>query len=211
MSQSAEIPKDRLLRYAIPVGIVVVLGLLGRVLMPVLLTKSPIALIAISPVFPNLVLASPSVDTWLLYAVGVPRHFAPDPFMYFLGRDFGPAAIEWIEHNSPSNARLVRGAEKLFSKVGVFALLVFPELVVSTLAGAAKIPFPVFVVFNVLGTVATITVAKFFGVALEQEIAALTAFFKQNLVVVTVAFVAFFALLNWWSNKKSGAVPGDSA
>jgi membrane protein DedA with SNARE-associated domain len=150
------------------------------------------------------------VDTWALFAVGAPRHFAPDPFVYFLGRDYGPAANDWVEGNNPSAGRMMRGLEKLFAKVGPFALLVYPDLLVSTLAGAAKVPLPVFIVFNLLGTIGTIAVAKFFGLWLTEEIATLMGFLQRNLLAVTVVSILLVIGINWWSRRGNEA-PSDSA
>jgi membrane protein DedA with SNARE-associated domain len=188
----------------------VVAGLVGTALWSYLLTHSPLTLIALSPVFRHLVLASPSVDTWALFAVGAPRHFAPDPFVYFLGRDYGPAAIDWVEGNNPSAGRMMRGLERLFAKVGPFALLIYPDLLVSTLAGAAKVPLPVFIVFNLLGTIGTIAVAKFFGLWLTEEIATLMAFLQRNLLAVTVVSILLVIGINWWSRRGNEA-PSDGA
>ena len=210
MSEHAQIPRDRLLRYSVPVGIFVVAGLVGTAGWSYFLTRSPLTLVALSPVFRHLVMVSPNVDTWALFAVGVPRHFAPDPFVYFLGRDYGPAAIEWVESNNPSAARMMRALEKLFAKVGPFALLFYPDLLVSTLAGAAKVPLPVFVVFNLLGTIGTVAVAKFFGIWLTEEIAVLMAFLQRNLLAVTVASVILVLFINWWTRRGNEA-PSDSA
>jgi membrane protein DedA with SNARE-associated domain len=105
---------------------------------------------------------------------------------------------------------MMRGLEKLFAKVGPFALLIYPDLLVSTLAGAAKVPLHVFVVFNLLGTLGTIAVAKFFGIWLTDEIATLMAFLQRNLLAVTVVSILLVIGINWWS-RRGNEVPSDGA
>jgi membrane protein DedA with SNARE-associated domain len=197
-----------ILHYAVPLGVITVGGMIGVAFWSVLLAKAPLALIALSPLFRHLVLVSPSVDALSLFAVGVPRHFLPDPIVYFMGRDYGPVAIQWMEVNSPGAGKLVRGVERLFAKVGPVALLVSPDLIVSTLAGAAKVRLSVFLTFNVLGTIGTVGVARWFGKALQGPIETLTRFVKEHLVEVTIASLVLFAVIQWLTTRRRGASPG---
>jgi membrane protein DedA with SNARE-associated domain len=193
----------RLIYCAVPLAIFTVSSTVGAMFMPYLLAKKPLLLVLLSPLFRHLVLAAPSLSAASLFAVAVPRHFAVDPFVYLLGRDYGPVAIEWVEANSPGVGKLVRSLERLFGKVGAVALLVSPDVVVSTLAGAARVPFPLFVVMNLVGTVATVTVARWFGNALESQIHTLVAFFQAHLFVVTAASVLLIVIFNAWPRRKT--------
>jgi membrane protein DedA with SNARE-associated domain len=204
LSGSNDAQKARTLVYAIPLGIMTVSSLIGSAFMPWFLARHPLWLIALSPLIRHMVLVSPSVDPVSLFAVAVPRHFLPDPFVYFLGREYGPLAVEWAETNSPSLGRLVRALERLFGKVGVVALLVSPDIIVSTLAGAARVPLPLFVVFNIAGTFVTVAVARWFGDVFDREIHAIVAFFQAHLVLVTAVSVLLVVALNWYS-RKSGS------
>lgn len=195
--------RTRTLIYAIPLGIMTVGSLIGSAFMPWFLARHPLWLVALSPLFRHLVLVAPTVDPASLFLVAVPRHFLPDPFVYFLGREYGPLAVEWAETNSPFLGKLVRALERLFGKVGVVALLVSPDIIVSTLAGAARVPLPLFVIFNVVGTFVTVTVARWFGDVFERQIHALVAFFQAHLALVTGLSVLFVMALNWYSRKSS--------
>ncbi|HVU04640.1 MAG TPA: hypothetical protein VHE30_22955 [Polyangiaceae bacterium] len=194
--------RARLALYLTPLALATIAGTIGVMFMPWFLTNRPLTLIALSPLFRHFVLVSPSVAAAPLFAIGVPRHFAVDPFVYLLGRDYGPAAVMWVETNSPGLGRLVRALERLFAKVGPLALLVSPDIVVSTLAGAARVSFPVFVVMNLLGTVANIVVARLFGTVLEAEITAFTTWIRAHVVVATAISVALFLAFNAWSKRK---------
>ena len=186
------------------IGALTIASLIGTAFMPYLLAKRPLVLVALSPLFRHLVLAAPRVDPVAFFAVAVPRHFLPDPFVYLLGREYGHVAIEWIEGNSPLTGRIVRALERLFARVGPIALLVSPDVIVSTLAGAARVSFPVFVVFNVLGTFVTVFVAKWFGDFFENSIASMIAYFEAHLWVVTVASIVLVAVFNWYSSRQKG-------
>lgn len=203
--------RARLIYCAVPLAIFTVSSTVGAMFMPYLLAKRPLLLVALSPLFRHLVLAAPSVPAASLFAVAVPRHFVVDPFVYLLGRDYGPVAIEWVEANSPGVGKLVRSLERLFGRVGAVALLVSPDVVVSTLAGAARVPFPLFVVMNLTGTLATVTVARWFGNALETQIHALIAFFQAHLFAVTAASALLVVIFNAWPRRKTAVdeAPGE--
>jgi membrane protein DedA with SNARE-associated domain len=201
LSGPEEARPARTLVYAIPLGIMTLSSLIGSAFMPWFLARHPLRLVALSPLSRHLVLVAPTVDPASLFAVAVPRHFLPHPFVYFLGRQYGPLAVEWAETNSPFLGKLVRALERLFAKVGVLALLVSPDIIVSTLAGAARVPFPLFAAFNVAGTFVTVAVARWFGDVFDRQIHALVAFFQGHLGIVTAVSVLFVVVLNWYSRR----------
>jgi membrane protein DedA with SNARE-associated domain len=185
-------------------GVLTVASLIGTAFMPYLLARRPLVLVALSPLFRHLVIAAPRVEPVPFFLVAVPRHFLPDPFVYLLGREYGHLAIEWVEGNSPFTGKIVRALERLFARVGPIALLISPDVVVSTLAGAARVPFPLFVVFNVLGTFITVFVARWFGDFFESSIAAMVRYFEAHLWLVTLVSVALVLLFNWYSSRQKG-------
>jgi len=190
--------RRRTIIYAAPVALVAIAGFIGTAFMPYLLAKAPLVLIALSPIFRHLVLVSRTVDAVALFAVAVPRHFAPDIFVYLLGREFGTAALEWVEANSPASGKFVRLLERLFAKGGVFVLLVSPDLIVSTLAGVARLPIALFVVANIAGTIGMVVVARYFGDVFDGPIRTIMAFFQAHLALVTAASVLLVVTLNWY-------------
>lgn len=206
----ADARRARTLLYAAPLALATVGGLIGTAFMPYFLAKAPLVLVALSPLFRHLVLASRSVGALPLFAVAVPRHFAPDIFVYFLGREYGSAAVEWVEVNSPMSGKLVRWLERLFAKAGVLVLLVSPDIIVSTIAGVAGLPLPIFVVANIAGTFATVAVARYFGDVLDAPIRAMLAFFQAHLFAVTAASVLLVLFLNWYNRDAKARGPGSS-
>jgi membrane protein DedA with SNARE-associated domain len=185
-------------------GVLTIASLVGTAFMPYLLARRPLVLVALSPLFRHLVIAAPRVQPAPFFLVAVPRHFLPDPFVYVLGREYGHLAIEWVEGNSPFTGKIVRALERLFARVGPIALLISPDVIVSTLAGAARVPFPLFVVFNVLGTFITVFVARWFGDVFENSIAAMVRYFEAHLWQVTVVSVLLVLLFNWYSSRQKG-------
>lgn len=196
MVNEGERLRPRTVLYAVPLALATIGGLIGTAFMPYFLARAPLVLVALSPLFRHLVLVSRSVGALPLFAVAVPRHFAPDIFVYLLGREYGNAAIEWVEINSPMSGKLVRSLERLFAKAGFLVLLVSPDIIVSTLAGAARLPLPVFVAANVAGTIATVAVARYFGDVFDAPIRVLLAFFQGHLFAVTAISVLIVLALN---------------
>jgi membrane protein DedA with SNARE-associated domain len=192
----------------VPLAVLTVAGFLGTAFMPYLLARRPLVLVVLSPLFRHLVVVAPRVDPVAFFAVAVPRHFLPDPFVYMLGREYGHLAAAWADENSPVTGKIVRAFERLFAKVGPFALLVSPDIIVSTLAGAARVPVPVFVVFNIVGTFGTVFVARWFGGVFDKPIAAMVAFFEAHLVLVTCVSVVLVVFFNWYSRREVPETPG---
>jgi membrane protein DedA with SNARE-associated domain len=193
------------------IGILTIASLVGTAFMPYLLARHPLVLVALSPLFRHLVVAAPRVDPVPFFLVAVPRHFLPDPFVYLLGREFGHLAIEWVEGNSPFTGKVVRALERLFARVGPIALLVSPDVVVSTLAGAARVRFPLFVVFNVLGTFITVFVARWFGDVFEKSIAGMVRYFEAHLWLVTVVSVLLVLAFNWYTSRQKAPEHAEDA
>lgn len=191
----------RTLLYAAPVALISASSFVGAAFMPFFLSRAPLALVALSPLFRHLVLVSRTVDPALLFAIAVPRHFAPDIFVYFLGREYGIAALEWVEANSPASGKFARLVERLFARFGVLLLLVSPDLIVSTLAGIARLPLAVFVLGNLAGTIAMVAVAKYFGDVFDAPIRTVLAFFQAHLFAVTAVSVLLVLVLNWYSRS----------
>jgi membrane protein DedA with SNARE-associated domain len=213
LSEPPDARRRLLLWCVVPLSIMSIGSLIGTAFMPYLLARRPLVLVALSPLFRHLVLAAPRVDAAAFFAVAVPRHFLPDPFVYLLGREYGHLAFEWAGGNATRSGKLVRTMERAFAKVGPFALLVSPDVIVSTLAGAAKVPIPLFVVFNIAGTFGTVFVARWFGDAFGEGIAKVVRFFEANLVTVTLVSFLLVIAFNWYSRRRTpaDAEKGDGA
>ena len=190
--------------YAVPIGATTITSYLAVFFFVPLVTNHPLLLVACSPVLRNLILVASRVDVVWLFAVVVPRHYLPDPFFYLLGRQCGHLAIEWVERNSPVSGRAARLLERLFAKIGPVALLILPDPVMSTLAGAAKVPFATFTVFNLLGTIGYVILARRVGDALAKPIAAFITFLGAHWIAATAVIVVATVL---WSSRGRREVP----
>lgn len=173
-----------------PLAVIIACGSLGVALAPQLLLKQPLLLIALSPLIRHLFLASPSIDFSSFFLVAVVRLFAPDPFVYLLGRRYGESAVRWLEQRSALTGRMARGLEALFLRAWVLAVFVSPGFTVCTLAGAARIPFWRFALVNLMGTVAMVSVVRFAAHAAKSWITAFVQIIEDHLATFTVVSVA---------------------
>ena len=169
-----------------PVIVLVAIGIVGTAFAPPLLARAPLLLVAMSPLFRHLALASSSIDAVPFVVVAVARLFATDPFFYAIGREYGDEAIDWVEARSGRAARFVRALERVFERAAFLVLFVSPGPLVCLLAGAAHMPVGRFVVVNLAGTVATVLLIRAFGVAFADALEAVRAFVEGNLFMLTV-------------------------
>jgi membrane protein DedA with SNARE-associated domain len=178
--------RRRLFLLLAPVAVLFTAGLIGIAFAPVLLAREPLVLIAMSPLLRHLVLASNSVDALPFVVVAVVRLFAPDPFLYVIGREYGPEAIDWVKARSRGAGRMMRFAERAFVRAGVLVLFISPGPLVCLLAGAARMPITTFLVVNVLGTAAVVLLVRSFGLAFAAKVELVRAFVAANIVGLTV-------------------------
>jgi membrane protein DedA with SNARE-associated domain len=180
----------RLLILLAPVVVLFAAGLVGAAVAPALLVREPKLLIAMSPLFRHLALASGSIDLVPFVAIAVTRLFATDPFLYVIGRHYGPEAVEWVELRSGGARRVVRAVQRAFARAGLVVLFLSPGPLVCLLAGVARMPIMTFVSVNLLGTAAAVLLIRSFGVAFAAKLAIVREFIAANLVVLTAISAA---------------------
>lgn len=183
-------PSTRLAFLVAPVAIVFAAGLIGTAFAPALLGRAPLVLVAMSPLYRHLALASTSIDAAPFVLVAVARLFVTDPFLYAIGRQYGDEAIDWVEVRSGRAARIVRTVKRAFARAEYLVLFVSPGPLVCMLAGASRMPVARFVVVNLAGTIAAVLLIRSFGVAFATALDAVRAFIAANIVALTALSVA---------------------
>ncbi|MEO3824926.1 DedA family protein [Actinomadura sp. B10D3] len=150
------------------------------------------------------VLASQHVlSLWVLLAIAVGAAVAGDSVGYEVGRRYGPRLLD-VKIMRKHRAK-VAGAQDLIRRRGAFAVFIgrFTALLralMPALAGSSRLPYPTFLLFNVIGGVTwvvTFTLGGFFAGAAFEHAAKLAG--RGLAIGLAVAAVVAFAV---WSVRK---------
>jgi membrane protein DedA with SNARE-associated domain len=162
----------------------------GVALAPALLERAPVLLFLLAPLGRHLVLISPALDWPTFLLVGTAGYFLVDPFVYKVGREYGDAALTWIERRSGLMGRWARWIERLFHRAAWLVLFLSPGPFVNLLAGASGMKVMPWLPLNLGGTLMTVLLTRLFGEALARPIAIAREFVEQNVGALTLASVA---------------------
>lgn len=138
-----------------PIIVIFVVGTIGNMLHPTLLVNAPLLLVAMEPRFRYMLLVAPRVDLLPFMVLVLIRRLFADPFLFALGRLYGDSGVRWMERQLQDTIGWVRKIERGFGKAAWLFVLLWPGLVVCTLAGATGMRMGVFITLNVIGTVLT--------------------------------------------------------
>lgn len=193
---------------SVPLALIAGSAIAGNLLAPSLLPTHPLLLLALNATTRHLVLTSTSIDIVPYLLVGVGRRLLEDPFLYLIGRWYGDDAVGWVDQKV-GGGRFLRAVQRNFRKVGWLLVAIAPGGVVLVLAGASGMPLAVFLVLNVVGTVATVVLLRRFGDTFAGPIDAIVAFSADNVVVLTAVSVVLTLvyLLRRRARSATGPVP----
>lgn len=138
-----------------PIIVIFIIGTIGNMIHPTLLVNAPLLLVAMEPRFRYMLLVAPRVDLLPFMVLVLIRRLFADPFLFALGRLYGDSGVRWMERQLQDTMGWVRKVERGFGKAAWLFVLLWPGLVVCTLAGATGMRFATFIVLNVVGTVVT--------------------------------------------------------
>lgn len=176
------------------VGILVVASNVGNIFYATLVERHPALLLSLNSTNRVLVGVTNMLSTPAYYGIGFIRLLVADPLFYLLGLFYGDAAIRWIERKMGDGAASIIWFEKAFNKARYPIVLLAPNNPVCLLAGATRMPVPVFLTLNAVGTVGRLYLARLFGKAFIAPISAVTGFLDRYRWPILAASLALFAL-----------------
>lgn len=185
--------KGRLFLLLLPFILSNIAIFVGMALAPVLILKSPILLVALAPIPRHLVLI-PDADPVPYYFIGVLRLFIVDPFMYQLGREYGPEAVIAFQRRFPSTASTINLFERLFQRAGVLLVFLFSAPLICLLAGVSGMKVRVFVVTSIVGSIVFLWALRALGEAFSTPLGLFRAFMEQHIIAATILSIAMVAL-----------------
>ncbi|HEY7943681.1 MAG TPA: rhodanese-like domain-containing protein [Casimicrobiaceae bacterium] len=183
---------------------------LGFVFLNVLALQAGLPL----PAYPTLIVAGAYAATggnplWALIAVGIAAALIADTAWYVAGRKFGLRILNILCRVSLSQDSCVRQTETIFQRFGPASML-FAKFVpgfasvATALAGALRLRYWVFVLFDAVGAGLWVGVAVGLGYVFRDAIGdvmdKLASLGKYGSLLVASGFVAWI-LLKWWRRR----------
>lgn len=178
-----------------PIIVIFVVGTIGNMIHPTLLVNAPLLLVAMEPRFRYMLLVAPRVDLLPFMVIVLVRRLFADPFLFALGRLYGEPGVRWMERQLQDTIGWVRKVERAFGKAAWIFVLLWPGLVVCTLAGAAGMRFATFVVLNVVGTVVTTYLAYAASDLLSTPVGWINNLYSGNQKLFLIISVISFGLM----------------
>lgn len=184
----------------VPIIVVWVAGTIGNLFHPALLVNMPLLLLALEPRFRYMLLIAPRVELLPFMAVALARRLISDPFLYKLGNMYGDSGVRWMERQMQDTIGWIRKVERGFGKAAWIFVLLWPGLVVCTLAGATGMRFGVFMALNIAGTILTTYACVAAADALEPLVGGINNFYAGNQKILLVISVGFTLL--WFVTRR---------
>lgn len=180
---------------------------LGLVFVNVLLLQAGVPI----PAYPTLIVAGAYAaiggrSLWALIGVGVLAAVIADTLWYLAGRRFGSRVLKILCRVSLSPDSCVRQTESIFQRFGP-ASMMFAKFIpgfasiATALAGAIKLRYWMFVLFDAIGAALWVGVAVGLGYlfrdAIGEVMDTLKSLGEYGLILVIAAFAAWVAF-KWW-------------
>lgn len=210
LDEEARARRRKHLRWFVPPLILLVIGgYTGQALFPTLVDSNPTLLILLNPRNANLALVSNDLDALTFYGAASFRLLLSDPIWFFIGREYGDAAIHWLERQSPSYGRMARQLEGWFGKAAYLLVVLAPNNWICLLSGAARMRPVVFISLNLIGTFGRLYLIRVLGDVFSDPLESVRGFisdYQAPLLVVSFSLVGF----TMWNERRKGGGELDS-
>lgn len=183
--------------------VLIVAGLVGSALAPVLLVHAPLLLVALAPDARHVALAVGSVPLIELVTLAVLRRALFSVAAFGLGAAYGDLAVSWVEQRSPRLGRVFRFLERLFARWGAPILLLLPFASVCVLAGAARTRFVAFLCATILGHTLWVGATYYLGALLAAFTDRLLGFLSSHLLESTLICIALVIAQQLFSRYRA--------
>lgn len=181
--------RRRLVLLTVPIAVLSVGGILAAAFTPLLVRDAPLLLLVLESRNRYLLLAAARVDLVPFVVVGVLRRLASDPFFYLLGHWYGERGVAWAQRRA-GGGPWAQSVRRVFVRLAVPAVLLFPGALVCVLAGATGMPPRRFVALNLAGSVAAVAALRLLADAAAGPLGAVVAFSDRNVGWLTTVFAA---------------------
>lgn len=179
-----------------PIVVMVICGYIADALWPTLVERNPLLLIGLSAKNRYLVLVVNQVQSVWYYLIGTARLLLPDPFFFLLGWFYGPTALRWMEHRTPTIGAFMKRLEGWFARFSWPLVVLFPNNYVCLIAGAARMSPLLFISLDLVGTLGRLLMIQVIGDIFAGPVNSFLGFvstWRIPILVVTIGLVAFSA------------------
>jgi membrane protein DedA with SNARE-associated domain len=187
------------------IGASIVAGWLGDALWASLVDRSPLTLVLLNAKPRYQLLTVNSLEPWVWYAAVLFRLMVTKPFVWLVGRWYGPRAMVWAENRSERGGRLVRWMERRFASHGWAVMLVTTSNPVCLLAGASGYRLGLFLLIAVVGTAARLVVVDVVGSVLSAPIESFIDWVVDHRALVVAVSVTAVAMAVWWERRRGSS------
>jgi len=189
---------------ALPLSLAL-LAYAGQILSATLASRAPVALIAMIPTDPFLILTVNEMPAWAFFTVGFIRLTLPDPLLWKIGTEFGPAAKTYLDTELGRKSRITRfvsALDRWFPRVGPFFVFALPNYPVCLLAGITKMRFVPFALLNAAGTATRLYVIWRLGKVFAGPVERVLEFVTRYQLPFTVIMIGIVVMQ--MRSKKNG-------
>jgi membrane protein DedA with SNARE-associated domain len=176
-------------------------GTIGAALMPTLLAYSPLLLIALSPLPRHLVMAAPLVPIVPFVLVATLRRTLTSTLAYAIGRAYGEGGIAWVQARYPSLRGVLDWLQKAFDVAAPLVILVEPGPLIAALAGATRVPLPLFLPLAATGYALWSLLTYRVGEALRAWLAPLLKYFQGHVLSATLVCIVLVSGYALWRRR----------
>ena len=181
----------------------------GIPLTPLLLGRNPLLLSALRGTIASMVTAGAfarvgKVPLVLALIAPIPISMMTDPFFYWAGRRYGRGLINYLSANDPRWRQRAARGERFFQKYGVWTVVLAPILPVPSplfymAAGEAGMPFLLFIIADLVGTLVYIGLIVGAGWLIGQPAVTVAQTISNYALWVIVATVVLIFAWSFWS------------
>jgi membrane protein DedA with SNARE-associated domain len=181
----------------------------GLPLTPLLLGRNPVLLSALRGSIASMVASGGfvrvgRVPLLLALLAPIPISMLTDPFFFWAGKRYGRSVINYLSETDPRWRKRAARGERFFKKYGVWTIVLAPFLPAPTLffymaAGEAGMPFLVFIIADLIGTLAYIGLIVGAGVAIGQPAVTVAQTISNYALWVIIAMVVLIIAWSFFS------------
>jgi membrane protein DedA with SNARE-associated domain len=190
------LPSRRLVTIiTIPLIALTIVSYIGDAIMPTLVDRHPLLLMAMNPRSRNLLLVVNQLDPVSYYVVGTLRLLATDPLWFLIGYWYGDSALRWAERRTRTFGDTLRWFERGFSKAAYPLVVIAPNNWICLFAGAAGMGVGTFFALNIIGTIGRLVLIRIVGDAFDSPIQWILDFIAEYRIPLLIASIVIVGVL----------------